>query len=91
MNSAGLTAIFKKQPIGFSGAVLGLVLAGLLYVRSDQIALRTAFKTNLIGESKLSEIEENKLWLTPTLKTDLQSAYTWYILKLCKRILSARV
>ena len=60
-------------------------------VRSDQIALRTAFKTNLIGELKLSETEENKLWLTPTLKTNLQSAYTWYILKLCKRILSVRV
>ena len=50
MNSAGLTAIFKKQPIGFSGAVLGLVLAGLLYVRSDQIAENQA-----IADAKAAE------------------------------------
>lgn len=50
MNSAELTAIFKKQPIGFSGAGLGLILAGLLYFRSDQIAENQA-----IADAKAAE------------------------------------
>ena len=36
MNTAALTAFIKKQPIGFACAVLCLVFAVLLYVRSNK-------------------------------------------------------
>ena len=37
MTSADIIALFKKQPVGFACAVISLILAGLIYYRSDLI------------------------------------------------------